>query len=438
MFWQEQSGVDPSQSYTSAGFFDVMMYKTTGVKLELLTDPNMYRFFEDSIRGEVAMISNRVADANNKYLPDTYNETKPSTYIMDYDKLGLYASTMLEHLPVGKFRWAKRLKLEYLEDLARKGENLPEGMGAHLEVDLDYPEHLHELYNDYPLAPERVLINGMEKLTPNLGNKRNYKLSHEALVYYLSHGLVLKKVHRVITYETSAFLRPYVEKNIVERTEAKSKGDKFGDMFWKLANNAVYGKTFENVRNRCNVHILGAGEEKRLGKFFEQPHFVSVSVIPNSEMVVTRMGRVQVTLNKPIYLGSTILDKSKLSIYRFHYDHMLPKYGVNKLKLSFSDTDSLCYHIHTEDVYKDMLESKDEFDMSVFPKDHFLHSNHNKGVLGVMKDELKGDPMILFCSARPKCYALKYLEKGGDKVEDKRAKGVPKNVVRKQINFDHY
>ena len=107
-------------------------------------------------------------------------------------------------------------------------------------------------------------------------------------------------------------------------------------------------KTYDSVAMSISS---GGGEEKRLLRLFRQPHFESASVLPNSQMVVIRMGRVEVTLDKPIYLGATIFDKSKLVMYKFHYGYMLPKYGPERLKLLFTDTDSLTYHILIEDFY---------------------------------------------------------------------------------------
>ena len=168
-------------------------------------------------------------------------------------------------------------------------------------------------------------------------------------------GLVLEKVHSAITYKTEAFLKPYIEFCAEKRREAKKRGDKFGDDFYKLAGNSVYGKTSESTRERCNTKFVGGGERERLTKYFSEPNYVSSTIIPNSNIVMVRMGKVSVTLNKPIYLGAVILDKSKRVMFDFHYDYVMKKWGEDKASLLFTDTDSLTYQIETEDVYKDML-----------------------------------------------------------------------------------
>ena len=280
-------GVDASKSYTSAGFFWEAMLRKTGVKLELFTDPEKYTFFESAIRGCISVVSNRFADANNKYLP-SYDSFKPSSYIMEWDANSLYGSEMLEPLPVGDFRNVREEGLRNLERSLKKGQPLPPGKGALLCVDLDYPDHLHNPHNDYPLAPEKIIVNDVEKLCPNLGNKRNYSITYELLLFYLQHGLVLKKIHKAVSYRIEAFLKDYINFCAEKRWEAKTKGDKFGDTFWKLAGNGVYGKTFECVRNRCNTKIMNGSDEKRLRKLFSQANYKDSEVIPHSNMVMVR------------------------------------------------------------------------------------------------------------------------------------------------------
>ena len=342
-------GIHPSQSYTSAGFFWQAMLRKTGANIELLTDASKYAFFEDAIKGGISVISNRFAEANNSYLSD-HDKSKPSSFIVGLDANSLYASEMVHELPVGEFRYVRDEGLRNMEASLRKGRPLPKGRGALLCVDLDYPEHLHDLHNDYPLAPERVLINDVEKLCPNLGNKRNYSLTYELLLFYLNHGLVLKKIHKAITYRKEAFMRGYIEFCSEKRREAKSKKDKFSDVFWKLAGNSVYGKTFECVQNRCTTKIMDANNQKRLCETYSKANYKDSEIIPDSNMVMVRMRPVEVVLNKPIFLGATILDKSKMDMYSFHYDYVMKTCRKDRASLLFTDTDSLTYWIQTEDA----------------------------------------------------------------------------------------
>ena len=140
-------GVDPTKSYTAPGFFWQAMLKMTGVRLELLTDPTKYVFFEKSIRGGVSVISNCCAKANNPYMRE-YDPSKKTKYIIEWDANSLYASVMVEELPVCDFRWASEKVIEELERSLRSRKELPSGKGASLCVDLGYPEELQDAHND--------------------------------------------------------------------------------------------------------------------------------------------------------------------------------------------------------------------------------------------------------------------------------------------------
>ena len=319
--------------------------------------------------------------------------SKESTHIMYLDANGLYGSVMQEELPVSGFKWLGEKDLETLDQFARLGYKPPSGLGYTLEVDLKYPEELQDLHNDYPLAPEKVKINGVKKLTPNLFDKKRYVLMYEALQFYMSQGLVLAKIHRGILYNTLAFMRDFVQFNMRKRQQAKSEFEKG---YYKLANNAPYGNSFENVRNRCNVELVCKQNEQKLKRLVAKPGFQSAPVLESSSMVQVRTGKSRVVSNKPIFVGSVILDKSKLVMYNFHYEYMLKKYSYQDCKLLLTDTDSLVYQIKTEDFYKDI--SKDvyeKFDTSNYPKDHpsKIPTGVNKKVLGMFKDELGGVPI---------------------------------------------
>ena len=383
----------------------------------------------------ISVISNRYAKANNPYNPYVkgYDEEMPTTYIVEYDANSLYASVMLEELPVGGFAWASNRDLVYLERMLKEGNNLPSGKGASLCVDLDYPKHLHDRDSDYPLAAEKV-INGVMKLAPNLGNKRKYHTTYELLLYYMKKGLVLKKVHSAITYMTSNFLKSYIEFCAGKRAEAKGKGDKFGDVFWKLAGNSVYGKTFESVRDRCNTQFVGSEQREKLTKLFSKPNFISATVLCNSNIVMVRMGKTIVSLNKTPFLGACILDKSKRVMYEF-YDYFKQKWKNSSLL--FTDTDLLTFWVETKDVYKEMIPDLEKrFDTSNYPENHpsGIPKGINAGKIGdIFKDDMGGKPIAEFVGLAAKRYCIRM-----EKSDIKRNKGVPTDIVSEKIGFEHY
>ena len=151
-----------------------------------------------------------------------------------------------------------------------------------------------------------------------------------------------------------------------------------------------------------------------------------------------RIGKTKVELNKPVYLGASILDISKVLMYDFHYDYIIPKYAYgNRAQLLFTDTDSLCYELWTDDFFVDIsLDIETMFDTSNFPKEHpsGIPTGKNKKVIGLFKEENGGEILQEFCGLRAKCYATKMH----DGSESKKCKGVKKAVVKKGLTIDDY
>jgi len=197
-------------------------------------------------------------------------------------------------------------------------------------------------------------------------------------------------------------------------------------------NNSVYGKTMENVRNRINFQLV-ANESKALNMRNTKRKFTIFS----ENCVGVHLLKKEVVLNKPIFIGQCVLDESKVVMYDFHYNFMLEKFERENIDLLFTDTDSLCYHIKNQDPYEIIGNDKEYFDLSEYPEDHPLFDKTNKKVIGKFKDEAIGDGKLdyitEFVGLRSKLYAYKTLEE-----EKKKCKGVKRNVVKKEFNFDMY
>ena len=146
--------LDPCHFYTSPGLAWQACLTMTNVELELLTDPDMYLFVEEGLRGGISMISNRFSKANNPRVPN-FNPDEDRSYIMYLDANNLYGWAMSQSLPTGDFEWLSQEEISNfnLETVQDDGEE-----GYILEVDLEYPEHLHDLHNDYPLVPEKMKV----------------------------------------------------------------------------------------------------------------------------------------------------------------------------------------------------------------------------------------------------------------------------------------
>ena len=165
-------------------------------------------------------------------------------------------------------------------------------------------------------------------------------------------------------------MKEYIDFNTLNRQNASNPFEK--DSF-KLMNNSVFGKTIENTRKRVDVKLVN--DEKKRTKLTSQPHFKRMTIF-TEDMAGIEMKKKAIRLMKPIYCGMAILDNSKMLMYRFHYEFIKQRYGSDATLL-FTDTDSLCYHIKTEDVYQDMFERKEEFDFSDYPKDSQFHDPTN-------------------------------------------------------------
>ena len=274
-------------------------------------------------------------------------------------------------------------------------------------------DYCKKIANKYKISTGLV-----HKLIPTLSNKEKYVLHYRNLQSYLNLGLKLKKVHRVLEFNQSPWLKQYIDFNTQKRKIAKNSFEKD---FFKLMNNSVFGKTMENIRKRVDVRLVTSKE--KLLKLASKPTYVS-SKIFNENLVAVHKIKETLTLNRPAYVGMCILDLSKTLIYDFHYNYIKSKYG-DKAKLLFTDTDSLTYEIETENVHSNFRNDKDRFDNSDYQENSPYFNKTNKKVIGKFKDEAAGIPVVEFVGLRSKMYSyVKDNQKGG-----KIAKGIKKYIL---------
>lgn len=442
-FCFENYKLDPCQFFTLPSFGWAACLLMTGVKLELLKDIDMYTFFEKGLRGGVSVICHRHALANNPVLGN-FDNTLPESYIIYLDANNLYGWGMIQHLPVSEFRWLTRNDIDALDIGQIADDN---DTGYVLEVDLEYPADLHDQHNCYPLAPERMKVPysmmspycqrlheqlqvqgaDAEKLVPNLYEKQNYIVHYRNLKFYLEMGLRIRRIHRVVAFKQQDWLKPYINFNTEKRKNATSEFDK--DLY-KLLNNSIFGKSCENVRNYRDIRLVT--EPDQFVKLVRKREFQRCEVFYDN-LVAVELLKEEVVLNKPIYTGFTIMDLSKLLMYDFHYKKMDRLRESFDVRLLFTDTDSLCYHMVGEDLYNKLAPHADLFDFSDYPAGHMLHSSLNKKVMGKMKDETASVPIREFVGIRAKMYSMDC----GDH-EKKRAKGVTKAVIKKRLTHALY
>ncbi|XP_066601745.1 uncharacterized protein [Prorops nasuta] len=389
--------LDPAHYYTLPGFTWDAMLKHTGIKLELFTDVDMLLFIERGIRGGLSQWSHRYERANNRYMQD-FDPAEPSKYLMYYDVNNLYGWAMCQPLPTHGFRW-----IENVDNFDINSVPEDSSVGNILEVDLEYPRELHDKHSDLPFCPVRGKPQGsrQEKLLATLNDKIRYVILYRVLQQCI-------------------------------RNESKNDFEK---NLFKLMNNAVFGKTMENVRNRIDVK-LDTKWEGRYGAeaLISKPNFHSRTIF-NENLVAIQLWKLSAKFDKSVYVGMSILDISKTCLYDFHYDYMFPTFG-SKCRALYTDTDSLIYSIECDDVYSVMKNDITKFDNSDYPSDNqFGLPLANKKVPGLIKDENNGKIMTEFIGLRSKMYT--FIVQGCTKII-KKAKGVKGYVVDRSISFDDY
>lgn len=436
-------GLDPAHFYTSPGLAWSAALKISICRLHLITDPDKYLFVVAGMREGISQISNRLATANNKYIPDTHDPSKESSYLIYQDCNNLYGHAMCMSLPTSDFKF---LTDEEFSNFNIMDIQADADKGYMLEVDLEYPHELHDLHSDYPLAPEtKIIADDMlspyskklwrrlnpslrstnkaksrvktSKLLTTLEHKSNYVCHYRNLQLYLKLGMKLKKVHRILEFTQLPFLKEYIELNTRRRQAAKGEFQK--------SFSCVFGKTMENLRDRVNIHLIHT--KKKLLKQVAKSSFERCQIF-NKDLVAVQLKKTMLTLNKPIGVGMSILELSKCVMYDHHYNYIMNKYGHTRAKLMMTDTDSLFYHIKTEDIYADMAEDKHLFDFSNYKKNHPLYDESNAKTPGLFRDETGGIPIAQMAGLRSKMYSMKYAGK-----EVKQAKGIVKSVANRLL-----
>jgi hypothetical protein len=347
-------------------------------------------------------------------------------------------------------------------------------MGYIMEVDLEIPESLHDKFNDYPPAPMTRCVEMDElsssyqhplmdqlgitetflrtpKLVADLNHKKNYIAHYRTLQKYIEMGVKVTRVERVLSFSQAAWMKPFIDFNTSMRNQAKNEFEK---NFWKLLSNSAFGKTIENKRKRQNV-IMVCSEEQAVS-YTKKPTMSNIIPI-NSTTCLFVMKRLSVYLDKPIAVGTSIMEISKSVMYDMHYNCIQKFYG-ERARLVYSDTDSFIFHLTTNDMYEDFKTNINYFDMSEYEPQHphfgkFV-DNTNKKVLGKFKDEFKNAIITNVWCPRPKMYGLRALtidrapngeylkeEDGNWKFkifECKKAKGITHTAVSKHVPLSDY
>ena len=225
-------------------------------------------------------------------------------------------------------------------------------------------------------------------------------------------GMIVTKIHTIFRFKQSRWLAPYIDFNTKKRMIA-SKEKKPAENLYKLANNSYYGKTIENIRERINLDFIPKDNKKEIINRQSKLSFKGI-MMKLDEINVYKFNKECIEFSKPIYLGYTVLELSKLIMYEFYYDKFQPYWGEDNLKLLYADTDSMILAIKTPDLIKDLEYFKEDFDFANLHKDHLLYDPKNDKVIGKMKIET--GPCIYideFVALRRKSKSYSYIVPDG-------------------------
>lgn len=395
----KQDGLDAVQYISAPGLSWAAGLKYTGVEFPLFTDKqiDMLTLVQSCIRGGISMGPYHRGEANNPYMKN-YDKDKPTTWIISEDVNGLYAGCMREAVPIGGFRFCTPDEYDHtLQFLLEQARDIDDGTKDHFDengirgggfvsVDLEYPDELHDLHNDYPCAPQRMEVpldwvsewtktkisrygltaddvgftSKNEKLICTLFPKERFCCHYRELYRYYQLGLRVTKKHQILLFKEKECIRPYVERNAKLRKEAKTKTEELDN---KQASNDFYGKTSENPEKHQRIHI--STSENQTEKLISDDFFKHAVSIKGGVSLIS-MHKNMVKLDKPIYIAAAILGLSKSVMYGIHYNYFKATYG-KRIRLLMTDTDSLVYMIETENVYRDLATKlKHILDCSVY------------------------------------------------------------------------
>ena len=423
-------GITPLYCVSLPGYTWQCGLKYTGINLETLQDKDMILLSENNIRGGISSI-----------MGDRYVKSNEKKKILYEDANNLYGWAMSEPLLYDDIKFDNNVNLENIINTPDDND-----IGYFIEVDLKYPDKIKEKTKQFPFARENEKINPDDfsdyiktiepvtyiqnkKLICDWSDKKKYLVHFRMLKFYVRHGMIVEKVHNVTSFKRSRWLEKYISFFTQKRNKAKNDFEKD---FYKLLNNAFYGKTMENVRNRIKVESIKKDDTDKIIKQQSKLTFNGIHMTYGNYDSYT-FEQNEVLMDQPIYLGFSVLELSKLFMYETYYDKLQPCFGQENIHLHYMDTDSFILSVNTKDIIKDLKKSEDVFDLSNIDKNHELFRDKNEKVISKIKIETPKNIWIdEFICLGSKMYAFKC----GDDSKNK-LKGISKSQSR-NIKFEEY
>ena len=418
--------------------------KFTGVELEVLSDIDQYLFLEKGIVGGISMACQRYARANIPGTP-TYDKSKPTKTLAQFDVNSLYPTAMCSSLPKSDYTFISSEEIKKLDfmQIPDDGE-----YGYILECGITIPQHLHTLFNDLPPLAEKVLVkdswlssyskelkaklqikgNKVPKLVPNLFDKDPITLHYVHLKLCIRLGLKLNKIHRVMRFRQSQWLKEFMEFNMEARRTAPNP---FEAMVIKTTSNSIYGKFLQSPRGRKDVRLVS--NKKTFEKLIRRPNIKTFEIF-DENLAIVELQKTDALFNNPLPCAFAVLEISKSILYHLYYEKLMKAYSPERLTLHYLDTDSLLVSIENADLFEEMAKYSEWFDTSNFDPSHPLYSTKNKGQYGLLKNETGSNLILEYVGLRAKMYSLLCL----DNKEKRVCKGVQKSVINKELRHELY
>ena len=357
-------GLNPLYCVSLPGYTWNCGLSFTGITLDYIKDIDMLLLIENNIRGGISGV-----------MGPRYVSSDDKTKILYIDANNLYGWAMIQFLPYGDLEFVGVNQLG-LEDILKTVDDSE--TGYFVEVDLEYPDSIKEKTKYFPFCPENKVIDPskyseymanrspvglqgskLKKMICDWTNKQNYLVHYRLLKFYVRHGMVVTKVHRVIQFKQKPWLKKYIDLNTQKRAKANTK---FEQDFLKTMNLAIYGKFIENIRNRVNIEFIDKNNVEKIVKIQSKLTFNGIHKSFDT-FDSFLMKKREIVFDKPIYLGFAVLDLSKLLMYEFYYDVLFPYFNSDSnenLVLHYMDTDSFVISVKpkTENVTQDLKKIK--------------------------------------------------------------------------------
>ena len=362
---------------------------------------------------------------------DRYVRSDENKNIIYIDATNLYGYSMSQFLPYDEIEmWHGHPDhyMNWLEEILNTPDD--SDIGYFLEVDLKYPDNIEVKTKNFPCCPENKKIDPdkyndyMNKIKPKNSTKskklicdwsvkKNYLIHYRMLKFYVRHGMIVVKIHEIISFKQSKWLESYISFNTQKRNRAKNDFEKD---FFKFLVIAAFGKFLENIRNRFELELNKNHKTKKIINQQSKLMFNGIQKsYENYDSYTFKQN--QVVMDKAIYVGFAILELSKLHMYETYYDTLQPYFGQENLQLHYVDTDGMILSMKTEDIIKDLKNLEDIFDLSNLDENHEIFSERNKKVIGKFKIETPKNIWIdEFVCLRSKVYSFKCKDNGEKKI----------------------